>query len=123
MSPRRRDLFIILIVVYFLFFDTHFQMPILAPFARSLGATPFLVGLIVGMYSFFNILGNVISGHFIDSRSWKKPVTVGILMIMISLFSYALAPSAVVLLVIRAFHGFAGGLVVRLRWSISQNPH
>jgi MFS transporter, DHA1 family, multidrug resistance protein len=112
MSSRRRDLFIILIVVYFLFFDTHFQMPILAPFARSLGATPFLVGLIVGMYSFFNILGNVISGHFIDSRSWKKPVTVGILMIMISLFSYALAPSPIVLLLIRAFHGFAGGLVV-----------
>lgn len=42
MSSRRRDLFIILIVVYFLFFDTHFQLPILAPFARSLGATPFL---------------------------------------------------------------------------------
>lgn len=99
-------------MVYFLFFDTHFQLPILASFAHSLGASPFLVGLIVGMYSFFNILGNGIGGHVIDSGSWKKPVTVGILLITISLFSYALAPSPFALLIIRAFHGFGGGLVI-----------
>ena len=107
-----RKLFIVFIVVYFLFFDTHFQMPILAPFARSLGATPFLIGLIVGMYSLFNIVGNIISGHMIDSRSWKKPLTVGILGITISLYAYALATSPYFLLTIRAFHGLAGGLVI-----------
>lgn len=104
--------FIVFLLVYFLFFDTHFQLPILAPFARSLGATPFLVGLIVGFYSFFNILGNLISGHLIDSRLWKKPVTAGILLITVSLFTYALAPTPLILLLVRALHGFGGGLVI-----------
>lgn len=112
MNSVRKNLVIVFIVVYFLFFDTHFQMPILAPFARSLGATPFLVGSIVGMYSLFNIVGNVISGHVIDSRCLKTPLTAGTVLIIISLFSYAYAPSPSALLLIRAFHGFAGGLVV-----------
>lgn len=111
-TSARRNLFIIFIVVYFLFFDTHVQMPVLAPFAQSLGATPFLVGLIVGMYSFFNILGNVLSGHVIDSSSWKKPLIVGMLGTTISLYLYALAATPGFLLIIRAVHGFFGGLVV-----------
>ncbi len=107
-----KKLFIGYIVVFFLFFDTHFQMPILAPFARSLGATPFIVGSIVSMYSLFNIIGNLISGHVIDLRSWKKPLTVGILGTTLSLYFYSLATSPYVLLMIRAFHGLAGGLVI-----------
>ncbi len=108
----RKNLFIILIVVYALFFDTHFQMPILSPYALSLGATPFLVGSIVGVYSFFNILGNAVSGYVLDANYWKTPVTVGILVITLSLFAYALAPSPFFLLGVRALHGFGGGLVV-----------
>lgn len=111
-NTARRNLFIVYVVVYFLFFDTHFQMPILAPYARSLGATPFLVGLIVGIYSFFNIIGNVISGHIIDSGSLRKPLTIGILGITFSLFTYSLPTSPYHLLAIRAFHGLAGGLVI-----------
>jgi len=79
MRTDRKNLLIILIVVYVLFFDTHFQMPILSPFAFSLGATPFLVGAIVGVYSFFNILGNAVSGYVLDANYWKTPVSVGIL--------------------------------------------
>lgn len=112
MRTDRKNLLIILIVVYVLFFDTHFQMPILSPFALSLGATPFLVGSIVGVYSFFNILGNAVSGYVLDANYWKTPVSVGILIITLSLFAYALAPSPLFLLGVRALHGFGGGLVV-----------
>lgn len=112
MNTEGKNLYIVFIVVYFLFFDTHFQLPLLAPLARSLGATPFLLGLIVGTYSLFNILGNLLGGHCCDAKNWKQPLTAGIVMITISLFAYAWAPSAPALLLIRAVHGFAGGLVV-----------
>lgn len=56
------------LIVFFSFFDLFSQLPVMSPFALSLGATPFLVGLAVGMYSFSNTIGNVISGFMTDKR-------------------------------------------------------
>lgn len=100
------------IVVFSAFLDTHAQMPILAPYARSLGAAPFMVGLAVGAYSFFNIAGNFLVGPVIDRGGWKKPLLFGLIGAALALLAYALAPNAAALVVVRAGHGLAGGFLV-----------
>ena len=50
------------LVVFATFLDLFVQFPVVAPFARTLGAAPALVGLIVGVYSLTNLLGNLAAG-------------------------------------------------------------
>lgn len=102
----------IYLIVFFSFFDTHAQMPILAPFATNLGATPFLIGLVVGTYSLFNITGNFTSGIWIDKTSWKKPLFAGLAGVSIILALYPQAATPAGLIAIRAAHGYLGGVLV-----------
>jgi MFS transporter, DHA1 family, multidrug resistance protein len=100
------------LIVFSAFFDTHAQMPVLAPYAVTLGATPFMLGIVVGAYSLFNIIGNFAGGATIDQRSWKLPLMLGLAGVSLVLLLYTLAGSAWQLAAIRAAHGFAGGLLV-----------
>ena len=77
------------LIVFFSFFDLFSQLPVMSPFALSLGATPFLVGLAVGMYSFSNTIGNVISGFMTDRRGPFLILVLGLFASAISLFLYA----------------------------------
>ncbi|MFO7952205.1 MAG: MFS transporter [Bacillota bacterium] len=99
-------------IVFFAFFDTHAQMPILAPYAISLGATPFTLGLVVGFYSLFNIVGNFTGGLIIDTKSWKHPLILGLAGVSVMLLLYTCAGNAYHLVAIRAGHGLAGGLMI-----------
>ncbi|MBF6633962.1 MAG: MFS transporter, partial [Planococcus sp. (in: Bacteria)] len=54
----------IYLIIFFAFFDLFAQLPIMSTYAVSLGASPFIAGLAVGMYSLSNTFGNVISGIF-----------------------------------------------------------
>jgi MFS transporter, DHA1 family, multidrug resistance protein len=100
------------LIVFSAFLDTHAQMPILAPYARSLGATPFWVGLAVGAYSFFNIAGNFLVGPAIDRGGWRKPLLLGLAGASLALLVYAFAPNAAFLTLVRSGHGLAGGFLV-----------
>lgn len=102
----------IYLIVFFSFFDTHAQMPILAPYAISLGATPFLIGLVVGTYSLFNITGNFTSGSWIDKTSWKMPLFIGLAGVSLILALYPQAVNPTGLIAIRAAHGYLGGILV-----------
>ncbi len=111
----RKGMFIltpVYLVVFCAFFDTHAQMPVLAPYTTAMGATPFLLGLVIGFYSLFNILGNYTGGLLIDRQGWQLPLFLGLTGATISLLLYALAGNAYHLIIIRAGHGFVGGLLV-----------
>ncbi len=54
------------------FLDTFSQLPIMSTFAQSLGGTPLIIGLVVGMYSFANMIGNIIAGAAVDKFGAKK---------------------------------------------------
>ncbi|MBS4196840.1 MFS transporter [Lederbergia citri] len=99
-------------IVFFSFFDLFTQLPIITPLATSLGATPFLTGLAVGMYSFSNTIGNVISGFLTDKRGPFVILLIGLLFTGVMLFSYFLAIDAWSLLFIRFLHGLTAGLIV-----------
>ncbi|USK70490.1 MFS transporter [Peribacillus asahii] len=100
------------LIVFFSFFDLFTQLPIMSPFAESLGATPFLTGLAVGMYSFSNTIGNVISGFLTDKKGPFRILLTGLLLTGISLFLYRFAEGAWSLLSIRFLHGLLAGLIV-----------
>ncbi|WP_438311350.1 MFS transporter [Sporosarcina sp. FA9] len=100
------------IIVFFSFFDLFSQLPVMSPFALSLGATPFLTGLAVGLYSFSNTIGNVISGFLTDRRGPFMILVVGLFASAISLFLYSFASDPISLLGVRFVHGFMEGLIV-----------
>lgn len=102
----------IYLIIFFAFFDLFAQLPIMSTYAVSLGASPFIAGLAVGMYSLSNTFGNVISGIFSDRKGPFKILVVGLLSTSLALFSYSAIEGPYSLLAIRFFHGIAAGLTV-----------
>ncbi len=99
-------------IVFCAFFDTHAQMPVLAPYAVSLGAGPFVTGLVIGAYSLFNITGNFSGGTAIDRKDWRLPLLIGLIGVTAALFLYTIVNDASQLVIVRASHGFMGGFLV-----------
>ncbi|MET1030944.1 MFS transporter [Domibacillus tundrae] len=99
------------VIVFFSFFDLFTQLPIMSPFAESLGATPFLMGLVVGMYSFSNTIGNVLSGFWTDKKGPFRVLVTGLFATGAALFMYQAAADAGSLLLIRFVHGLLAGLI------------
>lgn len=102
----------IYVIIFFAFFDLFAQLPIMSPLAVSLGASPFLAGLAVGMYSLSNIFGNIASGILSDRRGPFAVLIVGLSATGAILFAYSFADGAYSLLIVRFAHGLAAGLTV-----------
>ncbi|KMY52687.1 multidrug transporter [Bacillus sp. FJAT-27231] len=100
------------VIIFFSFFDLFTQLPIMSPFAESLGATPFLTGLAVGMYSFSNTIGNILSGFLTDKKGAFRVLLAGLLLTGASLLLYHFVVDAWSLLAIRFLHGLLAGLIV-----------
>lgn len=99
-------------IVFFSFFDLFSQLPIMSPLATSLGAPPFLVGLVVGMFSLSNIIGNVSSGFLTDKKGPFSILMFGLFSTGITLLLYYFATGTWILLLVRFIHGFTAGLIV-----------
>ncbi|SHG47903.1 Predicted arabinose efflux permease, MFS family [Thermosyntropha lipolytica DSM 11003] len=99
-------------VVVVSFIDTMAQLPILSPFAYSLGASSIMVGLIMGAYSFFNMAGNLGAGFIIDRYGRKKAITFGMLLAGMAVFLYGWVNFPYQLLGLRIFHGLGGAILV-----------
>lgn len=104
--------FFIYVIIFFAFFDLFAQLPIMSTYAVSLGASPFVAGLAVGMYSLSNIFGNVISGIFSDRKGPFAILVIGLLSTSAALFAYSAIDGPNSLLAVRFFHGLAAGLTV-----------
>ncbi|MGG3451124.1 MFS transporter [Domibacillus aminovorans] len=101
----------IYLIIFFSFFDLFTQLPIMSPFAESLGATPFLTGLVVGMYSFSNTIGNLFSGFLTDKKGPFLVLVTGLLATGAALLFYQTATDAWSLLAIRFVHGLLAGFI------------
>lgn len=71
-------IFFIYFIIMISFIDTFSQLPIISPYAQGLGATPLLIGMVVGIYSFSNIIGNLFAGFWIDRDGAKRVLSVGL---------------------------------------------
>ncbi|MDQ0429591.1 MFS family permease [Planomicrobium stackebrandtii] len=102
----------IYIIIFFAFFDLFAQLPIMSTYAMTLGASPFIAGLAVGMYSLSNTFGNIISGIVSDRKGPFAILVVGLLSTSITLFAYSAIDGPYSLLAVRFLHGLAAGLTV-----------
>lgn len=99
-------------IIFFSFFDLFTQLPVMSTFAGSVGATPFIAGLAVGMYSFSNTFGNILSGFWTDKKGPFYVLVFGLFLTGGSLFLYRLVEEPLLLLTIRFVHGLVAGLIV-----------
>lgn len=104
-----RIMYIIIIVA---FLDTFIQLPIITPYSLDLGASYTLTGAIVAVYSFTNMIGNILGGHWIDKFGRKKMLFTGMIFVCLILFLYPLAQNGMQLFFARFFHGLAGGILI-----------
>lgn len=101
----------IAVVVLASFFDNFSQFPVVAPYARGLGADPGTVGLVVAIYSATNLVGNVAAGYFLDRYGRKRLLVAGLVAASAAVTLYAAASSPALLLGVRAVHGLAAAIL------------
>ncbi len=111
MSLRQKVIQLNSIVTFLGFVDTHLLIPIIALYATSLGADIGTVGLVIGLYSVTNIITNILGGRWIDKFGYKAPLIIGLCGDAIAMLAYTLCQVPWHLALVRAFHGFSGGLV------------
>lgn len=111
----------ILFIVLISFIDMFSQLPIMSPFAKSLGAGPALIGLAVGMYSFSNMFGNILAGHWIDKHGAKKVLILGFLLTGLILLLYVLVVTPWQLIAVRFLHGLFSGFLVPAAFTVIAN--
>lgn len=93
----------------------------MSPYANKLGATPFITGLVVGMYSFANTIGNVISGFLTDKKGPFYILLFGLFATSGALFLYQFVTEPLGLLFIRFIHGLVAGFIVPAAFTFSAN--
>ena len=105
----RKYLFLILTLSFLVNFDSTVAIPIIALYAKELGASIILIGLIVGVYSMVHIPSNIFFGRLVDKLGRKRLITIGVFLDGISMLLYFLANNPIFLLFARVIHGIGGG--------------
>lgn len=108
-------------IVFFSFFDLFSQLPIMSTFATSVGASSFIVGFVIGLYSLSNTFGNIISGILTDKIGAFKILIVGLLLSSFALLMYRFVEEPTFLIILRIIHGFVAGLIVPAAFTFSAN--
>ncbi|MGZ9585380.1 MFS transporter [Paenibacillus marinisediminis] len=88
------------------FFDLHAQYPILTPYAVSLGAAPSFIGLMMGMYSFTHLPGNLLAGYGVDRFGSRIFIVFSLIGAGILLVLQAHVSDPWELLIVRSISGF-----------------
>lgn len=106
------------IIIVICFLDLFIQLPIITPFALSLGASEYTAGIIVAVYSLFNMVGNVFGGYFSDKMGRKNMLLLGMVLQVVIILTYTVVPSVSLLFAIRVVHGFSSGLLTPAAFSL-----
>ncbi len=108
-------------IVFFSFFDLFAQLPVMSTFAESVGASAFVVGFVIGLYSLSNTLGNVLSGFLTDKAGPFRILLIGLLLTSGALLLYHIVDRPALLIGVRIVHGFVAGLIVPAAFTYSAN--
>ena len=107
----RTNILVARLVVAVAFLDLFMQFPVIAPFARSLGATASMTGIIVAAYSLTNLGGNITAGFLLDRLGRSVPVQAGLLLTALALLGYVFSSSPSHLLAARLAHGLSAAIL------------
>lgn len=94
-----------------IFFSFQMLLPTLPIYVKKLGGTNSVIGLVTGIFVVSSVIIRPISGLLLDKLGRKKVFLVGLLVFILSVFSYSLLPFISVILIIRFIHGFGWGAV------------
>lgn len=108
-------------IVFFSFFDLFAQLPVMSTFATSVGASSFIAGIVVGLYSLTNTFGNILSGIMTDKVGPFKMLMIGLLLSSSTLLLYQFVDQPFILIIVRIIHGFVAGLIVPAAFTFSAN--
>ncbi|MFX3637005.1 MAG: MFS transporter [Candidatus Pristimantibacillus sp.] len=108
-------------IVFFSFFDLFSQLPVMSTFAASVGASSFIVGFVIGLYSLSNTIGNILSGILTDKIGPFKILMVGLFLSSGALLLYQFVEQPSFLIIVRIIHGFVAGLIVPAAFTFSAN--
>lgn len=108
---RQKYIWVLLTILFLAAFDMHAQVPILAPYARTLGATSVVIGLLLGAYSMSNLLGHLIAGPFLDRYSKKFFICAGLFIAGWLLIGHGFSDKPDTLLWLRLIFGFTMAFV------------
>lgn len=109
---------LLLWLVLISFLDLFALLPISSPLAVSLGATPFIVGVTIGVYSVTNLLSNIVGGISIDRFGANRVIAFGFIATAISLLLYTVATTPMQLVGARAVHGLFSGVLAPSAFSL-----
>lgn len=99
-------------IVMLCFMDLFIQLPVMGPFAKSLGAGSFVIGLAVGLYSLTNMFGNIAAGYWIDRYGARNVLLLGFFLTAGVMLLYPHVTQPLHLIAVRFIHGLTGGLLV-----------
>lgn len=118
-APPARSTVIIYIASTFLFWaGLYVYIPILAPYAKHLGGSMTVVGLVIASYGLMQLLFRIPLGVWSDRVGRRKPfVAASLLMVAVSGIGLALAPTPEWMIFARSLAGIAAcGWVI---WSVT----
>lgn len=93
----------------------------MSTYAESLGGTPLVIGLVVGMYSFSNMVGNIVAGASIDKYGAKKVLYTSLGTTSIIVLLYTIVQNSGQLLIVRLLHGFSDGFLIPAAFTFLSN--
>lgn len=102
--------FVLLILLNFvMFMGFQILMPVLPVYARALGGNEATAGLVVGIFTISAVVVRPFIGKTLDVYGRKKLFLIGFIVFCLFSFSYTIASTVVMLLLLRFFHGFGWG--------------
>src|SRR5699024_9125809 len=78
----------------------------------ELGASHVLTGGIVAVYSFTNMIGNIVGGHWIDRFGRKRMLFSSMVAVSLILLFYLQVQTGEQLFMVRLLHDVAGGILI-----------
>src|SRR5256885_5580985 len=91
--------------------DSNALVPIIALYAKAVGADLLQIGIIVGLFSAVHAPANLFFGRIADRFGRKLPLQVGLAWDAVSLFLYSVATTPLLLALVRISHGIGSGFV------------
>lgn len=105
-----KDFILITLISLFAFLSFQMLLPTLPVYAKDLGGSDTHAGLVIGIFTFSAVLIRPFTGYALDAYGRKGLFFIGLLIFGLSVFSYSLVPSLLMLLLVRFIHGFGWGL-------------
>ncbi|MCF6139197.1 MFS transporter [Pseudalkalibacillus berkeleyi] len=105
MSEKRRGMLAIYTVLFLMSLSLHIQFPIFTPFAVALGATSFVVSILMSVSSFANLCGNLTAGPLIDKIGKKQFIVAPLFISGCLMIGHGFVTEIDSLLVLRLFNG------------------